>query len=276
MIFGVLGLTILICLFVLFWFLSEKHHLTVRSQCDSLNPDYDRLKAAYDELKSDYRQLYLDYQNAQQELSLDRQYKFESGRVHLEFIFGSFDEVQRENKRLKSRIRTLEVSKADCVRLKNEIAIDRMRERRLYQIRSSAKKYLVSDIMSRKVVLEDFEGCYILWNISDNRTYVGQSIHVMQRVREHFGTLGTAGSADVYRDYRSGHVFLVEVISLSSTQFSDLNELERIMISYCDGYGSGYNRTRGNSSCTADKTEERDRPVFVRKIISGSGKKLVV
>ena len=89
----------------------------------------------------------------------------------------------------------------------------------------------------------DFTGVYILHNTTEGIYYVGQSVRVMQRVRQHFTG---HGNGDVYADYKYGHRFTVKVISLTSSGYSSLDDLERDMIEAHYAYSHGYNKQRGN------------------------------
>lgn len=89
----------------------------------------------------------------------------------------------------------------------------------------------------------DFAGVYILCNGRKHKYYVGQSVHVYHRLRQHFTG---RGNPDVYADYMRGRPFTIQVIPLEGSGFKTLNELERKAISTYDAYKHGYNKTRGN------------------------------
>jgi hypothetical protein len=89
----------------------------------------------------------------------------------------------------------------------------------------------------------EFTGVYILHNVTKDKYYVGQSVRVMQRVRQH---LTGHGNGDVYADWKYGDVFTVRTISLVESGYQSLNDLERDMIDAYDAMSSGYNKTRGN------------------------------
>lgn len=89
----------------------------------------------------------------------------------------------------------------------------------------------------------EFTGVYILHNATKDMYYVGQSVRVMQRVRQH---LTGHGNGDVYADYKNGDSFTVRTISMSSSGYLSIDDLERDMIEAHDAYDNGYNRQRGN------------------------------
>lgn len=92
--------------------------------------------------------------------------------------------------------------------------------------------------------LPDFKGIYLLHNLDKDKYYVGQSIHVLARMRQHFG--GNGGNGDVYADYRGGDTFSVRTISLVSSGYDNLNALEADAIDLYEAFTKGYNRRRGN------------------------------
>ncbi len=90
----------------------------------------------------------------------------------------------------------------------------------------------------------EFTGVYVLHNTTQDRYYVGQSIRVLDRVNQHFTG---HGNGDVYCDFKNGDHFTVRTISLVSSGYESINDLERQLIDAHDAYRRGYNKTRGNS-----------------------------
>ena len=90
----------------------------------------------------------------------------------------------------------------------------------------------------------DFVGVYIIYNRTRNMYYVGQAKKVLFRLNQHFTG---HGNGDVYADYKYGDEFIINVVVLTKSGYSDLDLLEKNMITYYDAYRSGYNRTAGNS-----------------------------
>lgn len=86
-----------------------------------------------------------------------------------------------------------------------------------------------------------FAGVYIFKNTNKNIYYVGQSVQVNKRLRDH---VRGRGNPELYRDYKRGHPFEVNVIPCHK---SDLNRVERKYIRKYNSYYQGYNKTRGNS-----------------------------
>lgn len=95
----------------------------------------------------------------------------------------------------------------------------------------------------------DEAGCYVILtnpvydgsgDVSYEAVYVGQSIHVAQRVRAH---LTGHGNGDVYADVRAGKPVEVRMVRCAP---ADLNATERSLIAAFDATRS-YNRTRGGS-----------------------------
>ena len=93
----------------------------------------------------------------------------------------------------------------------------------------------------------DIPGVYVLHNHTKNMYYVGQSGSLKNRVFKHF-TGG--GNGDVYADYKYGNTFTIQLIPITSSGYTDLNKLEKDMITRFNAYDGGYNKNRGNS--TAD------------------------
>ncbi|MCD8150042.1 MAG: GIY-YIG nuclease family protein [Clostridiales bacterium] len=91
----------------------------------------------------------------------------------------------------------------------------------------------------------DFEGVYLICNhTKGDKYYVGQSVHVIVRVNQHFTG---RGNGDVYEDYKNGDRFTITMIKLRNSNCRSLNELERESIRTYDAYNRGYNKTRGNA-----------------------------
>lgn len=87
-------------------------------------------------------------------------------------------------------------------------------------------------------------GVYILNNKTIGICYVGQGKNVLTRVNAHFTG---KGNGDVYADYKYGSSFTIQIVPLKSTNYTNLNDLEREYIRLFDSYVNGYNKTRGNS-----------------------------
>ena len=95
----------------------------------------------------------------------------------------------------------------------------------------------------RKRESGDSVGVYVIYNQSKDKYYVGQAKRLLFRVNQHFTG---HGNGDVYADYVYGDDFLVQMLPLSSSEFSDIDEMERVMIKKYNAYTEGYNKTGGN------------------------------
>ena len=89
------------------------------------------------------------------------------------------------------------------------------------------------------------EGVYILHNTDKDMYYVGQGKTFTNRVNSHFTG---SGNGDVYADYKYNDEFTIRLIYLSRTDYKNLNDLERDMITHYNSFHKGYNKTRGNKS----------------------------
>lgn len=95
----------------------------------------------------------------------------------------------------------------------------------------------------------DQSGCYVILtnpvtrgdgDASYDAVYVGQSIHVCSRVRQH---LSGHGNGDVYADVRAGKNVQVRIVPCDERA---MNDVERSLIDAFHATKS-YNRTRGGS-----------------------------
>lgn len=91
--------------------------------------------------------------------------------------------------------------------------------------------------------IQNFVGCYIIYNISKSKAYVGQSKNVRKRLQQHFSG---EGCIDVYADYLSGDEFRIKTITLRDYGIDDLDKMEKELISKYHAFDRGYNKTRGN------------------------------
>ena len=90
---------------------------------------------------------------------------------------------------------------------------------------------------------EEFTGVYIIHNVTKDMYYVGQSKKILQRVNQHFTG---HGNGDVYADYKNGNEFTIKTVSLSNSEYSSLDTLERDLIEAYEAKKNGYNKTKGN------------------------------
>lgn len=85
-------------------------------------------------------------------------------------------------------------------------------------------------------------GAYIFTNLYNGKTYVGQSVNILNRVRTH---LNGRGNKLIYDDLKLDK-FTIQFIKLSSTDYKNLDDLERHYIYEMNSYLEGYNKTKGN------------------------------
>lgn len=114
---------------------------------------------------------------------------------------------------------------------------------------------LLKDINEReKLNVENFRGIYIIFNRNLNLHYVGQAENVFDRAYVHF--VKNKGNPKIYTDYEHDDEFIIHLIPLSDTSFSDLNELEDNAIRAYDSFKNGYNRMEGIMM---------DKPIFEKE-----------
>lgn len=87
------------------------------------------------------------------------------------------------------------------------------------------------------------QGVYCLYNTKRRIYYVGQAVHLYDRVGQH---CTGRGKGSVYADMEKGHRFTIHLIPLHTSNEISLNALEKKFITYCNSFENGYNKTRGN------------------------------
>lgn len=88
-------------------------------------------------------------------------------------------------------------------------------------------------------------GVYIIHNETKRMYYVGQSVRLSSRLKDHFSG---HGNPDVYADYKYGNKFRIRWVFLDGSEFTDLNFMERYYIKQYNSFENGYNKTAGNKS----------------------------
>lgn len=99
--------------------------------------------------------------------------------------------------------------------------------------------------------LKHASGIYYIKNKNNNKYYIGQSLDVKLRIKQHFNY----GSYESYIDKaikEDPSIFIYGVIEYCS--IDQLNELEQYYISYFDSYENGYNLTLGGEGFLANKS----------------------
>lgn len=118
----------------------------------------------------------------------------------------------------------------------------------IYQSKRIGDIFTVTEFINNKdnLIRSGYEtsGAYIITNKTrGNYKYVGQSIDLIRRVNSH---VNGRGNKDIYSDLNSGDNFTIELIKLTETNYTSLNDLERNLIRDNNSYHNGYNKTRGN------------------------------
>ena len=94
-------------------------------------------------------------------------------------------------------------------------------------------------------------GIYKITNILENKHYIGQSINIEVRWRQHhYNATHTVKREENRKLYQAFHIFGIdnfnfEVLEECELSFSQLNNQERYWIEYYNSYNDGYNMTKG-------------------------------
>lgn len=89
----------------------------------------------------------------------------------------------------------------------------------------------------------DPTGCYVLYNKSNGKFYVGQAKKLYARVGDH---LDGRGCKSLYRDIWKGAKLYIQLIVLKDSGYLSLDVLEHDLICYYDSVNTGYNTLAGN------------------------------
>ena len=102
--------------------------------------------------------------------------------------------------------------------------------------------------------MNDNCGIYKITNLINNKIYIGQSIHITQRWKEH---IQGKGNKELYLDIQKYSVnsFTFEIIELCPKE--QLNEKESYWIKYYDSVNQGYNLTDGGSNIIATLSTQK-------------------
>ena len=93
---------------------------------------------------------------------------------------------------------------------------------------------------------EDFKGCYVIRNIFNGKSYVGQSKNVIKRLHQHFNYDGSCKNSAFYDYYTNPNNNMFEVKFYKCDTKDELDAMERQLIEEYDSVNNGYNRTAGN------------------------------
>ena len=95
-------------------------------------------------------------------------------------------------------------------------------------------------------------GCYIIKNILNGKIYVGQSINIPERIRQHFHQncypKNEIFLSDFFNTPERFRNNLFDIAFVPCDSSLNLNKLEKDLIEYFDSFNTGYNRTRGNNT----------------------------
>lgn len=95
-------------------------------------------------------------------------------------------------------------------------------------------------------------GIYKITNKLNNKCYIGQSIDIERRWKEHIASIKSKKQNQIYLAFRKYGLtnFSFEIIELCEEQ--DLDEKEMYWIKYYDSYNNGYNMTIGGEGKRLD------------------------
>lgn len=96
-------------------------------------------------------------------------------------------------------------------------------------------------------------GIYKITNIKNNKSYIGQSVDIERRWKEHIAAVNTDKKNSLYRALRKYGIdnFSFNIIELCSQNL--LDEREIYWIKYYKSYNSGYNETIGGQGVIKKK-----------------------
>ena len=110
--------------------------------------------------------------------------------------------------------------------------------------------------------MKDVCGIYKIENKINGLCYVGQSIHVHARWREHINisTFKNKKSYDypLYQDFRQYGIENFDFSILEECKREELNQKEIFYITKYDAYNNGYNQTKGGQSPTTNKLTDKE------------------
>ena len=159
---------------------------------------------------------------------------------------------------------SLDIAPAYLYRVKTQIERNSNKETvrcQLDMLRKGMQKFSPKELLKHRnnneritKGVENFEGIYIIHNITIDIYYIGQSLKVLDRVIQHFSkdlrrikNNVSDGFPVIYSDFKSGNEFSISLIPIEKTNFSTLNELEDNAIrAYKSLVPNGYNRNSGN------------------------------
>lgn len=106
----------------------------------------------------------------------------------------------------------------------------------------------------------DYQGIYKITNKISNKSYIGQSIHIFQRWREH--STGR-GNEELYEDLQKYGIqnFTFEILDICENQ-EQINEKESYWIEFYKSNLNGYNKSAGGNAWPDKITESNKKEIF--------------
>ncbi|MGL5640535.1 MAG: GIY-YIG nuclease family protein [Mycoplasmoidaceae bacterium] len=92
---------------------------------------------------------------------------------------------------------------------------------------------------------EKIKGCYVIWNKTKDKYYVGQSKDIFKRIFSQHFNKGDVKNIIFARDWYNNDLFLWRYIECETKD--ELDSLEQSLIEEYDAFRNGYNSTGGNS-----------------------------
>lgn len=117
-------------------------------------------------------------------------------------------------------------------------------------------------------------GIYRFYNKINNKSYIGQSMKIGKRIREHMCALNnTERQYSVHKAILKYGIENFEIEILATFDMCEnihkiLNTAEQIFISFYDSFKNGYNETAGGDSMTRRKWTEEQRS-HMRMLMTG-------
>lgn len=107
----------------------------------------------------------------------------------------------------------------------------------------------------------DTPGIYMITNMIDGKRYIGQSIHIRTRLKNHRCRSHYSGDKEYdkvfYRAIRKYGIENFSINILEECEKEKLNEREVYWIKFYDTYNNGYNKTSGGNNNLGDQGEEK-------------------
>lgn len=186
------------------------------------------------------------------------------------------EKEQQYHDRITSIRRTIENFQSDIEKHKNEIQeLERQKQARSdeaqaqiqeeYKIKLKEMKSVVPLDVSvncdsrdefvplKNIIGYEYKkiiGCYVIRNVKNSKTYVGQSKDVMKRIKQHFkGTVpnNIIFAEDYYATPAEERADLFEITIIPCETKDELDKTERELIEQHEAFAKGYNGTNGNN-----------------------------